>query len=51
MRTDEAKLQELHEERNAQETTQEHLEQAQAEKQELKKEKKQLLRKVEDLEE
>ena len=44
-------MQALHEERHAQETTQEHLEQVQAEKQELKKGKEQLLRKVEDLEE
>ena len=51
MKTVEAELQTLHEERQAQETTQEFLEQVQAEDQELKKEKEQLLAKVEDLEE
>ena len=51
MNTTEAELQALHEERQAQETTQEHLEQMQAEDQELKKEKERLLAKVEELEE
>ena len=51
MKTAEAELQALHEERQAQETMQEHLEQVQAEDQELKKEKEQLLAKVEELEE
>ena len=51
MKTAEAELQALHEERQAQETTQEHLEQVQAEDQDLKKDKEQLLAKVEELEE
>ena len=51
MKTAEAELQALHEERQAHETTQEHLEQVQAEDQELKKEKERMLVKVEELEE
>ena len=51
MKTAEAELQALHEERQAQEATQEHLEKVQAKDQELKKEKEQLLAKVEELEE
>ena len=51
MKTAEAELQTLHEERQAQETTQELLEQVQAEDQDLKKEKERLLAKVEELEE
>ena len=51
MKTTEAELQVLHEERQAQETTQEHLEQVQAEEQGLKKEKELLLSKVVELEE
>ena len=51
MKTAEAELQTLHEERHAHETTQERLEQVQAEYQELKKEKEKLLGKVEELEE
>ena len=51
MNTAEAELQILHEERQSQGTTQELLVQVQAENQELKKEKDQLLGKVEELEE
>ena len=51
MRIAAVELQALHERRQAQEATQEHLEQVQAEEQELKKEKEQLLEKVEELEE
>ena len=51
MKIAEAELQTLHEERRSQENTQERLEHVQAEYQELKKEKDQLLQKVEELEE
>ena len=51
MKTAKAELQTLHEERQAQENTQECLEQVQKGYQELTKEKEQLLQKVEELEE